>query len=36
VDRSINARIANARLPRRKTLEEFDFAFQPSVSAVIQ
>jgi DNA replication protein DnaC len=33
VDRSINARIANARLPMRKTLEEFDFAFQPSVSA---
>jgi DNA replication protein DnaC len=33
VDRSINARIANARLPARKTLEEFDFAFQPSLPA---
>jgi DNA replication protein DnaC len=33
VDRSINARIANARLPMRKTLEEFDFARAPQVSA---
>lgn len=33
VDRSIHARIANARLPARKTLEEFDFAFQPSLPA---
>ena len=33
VDRSVNARIANARLPARKTLEEFDFAFQPAVPA---
>lgn len=33
VDRSVNARLANARLPTRKTLEEFDFTFQPSVPA---
>src|SRR5207248_4250950 len=33
VDRSVNARLANARLPMRKTLEEFDFTFQPSVPA---
>jgi len=33
VDRSVNARLANARLPMRKTLEEFDFAFQPTVPA---
>ncbi len=33
VDRSINARIANARLPARKTLEEFAFAFQPGLPA---
>lgn len=33
VDRSIHARIANARLPARKTLAEFDFAFQPSLPA---
>ena len=33
VDRSVNARLANARLPMRKTLEEFDFAFQPSIPA---
>jgi len=33
VDRSVNARIANARLPARKTLEEFDFAFQPTLPA---
>lgn len=33
VDRSVNARLANARLPTRKTLQEFDFTFQPSVPA---
>lgn len=33
VDRSVNARIANARLPARKTLDEFDFAFQPALPA---
>lgn len=33
VDRSVNARLQMARLPMRCTLEEFDFAFQPSVSA---
>lgn len=32
-DRSINARIARARFPRLSTLEEFDFAFQPGLSA---
>jgi DNA replication protein DnaC len=31
VDRSINTRLANARLPARHTLEDFDFAFQPSL-----
>lgn len=34
IDRSINARIAKARFPQIKTLEAFDFAFQPSLSAV--
>ncbi len=33
VDRSINARIAKAHFPMVRTLEEFDFAFQPSLSA---
>lgn len=33
VDRSINARLANAHLPARHTLEDFDFAFQPSIAA---
>jgi DNA replication protein DnaC len=32
-DRSINARIAKARFPAIKTLEAFDFAFQPSLSS---
>jgi len=32
-DRSINARIAKARFPAIKTLESFDFSFQPSLSA---
>lgn len=32
-DRSINARIAKARFPSIKTLESFDFAFQPGLSA---
>lgn len=33
VDRSINVRIAKARFPMIRTLEEFDFAFQPSLQA---
>lgn len=33
VDRSINARLANAHLPARHTLEDFDFSFQPSIPA---
>lgn len=32
-DRSINARIARARFPMLRTLEEFDFSFQPGLSA---
>src|SRR5215471_20007667 len=32
-DRSINARIARARFPVLRTLEQFDFTFQPSLSA---
>jgi DNA replication protein DnaC len=32
-DRSINARIARARFPAIRTLEAFDFAFQPSLPA---
>ncbi len=32
-DRSINARIAKARFPAIKTLESFDFPFQPVLSA---
>ena len=33
VDRSVNARIVKARFPVIKTLESFDFAFQPSLPA---
>jgi len=33
IDRSINARIAKARFPALKTLEGFDFTFQPSLPA---
>ena len=32
-DASINIRIAKARFPMLRTLEEFDFSFQPSLSA---
>lgn len=32
-DRSVNARIARARFPTIKTLEGFQFAFQPSIPA---
>lgn len=32
-DRSINTRISKARFPLLRTLEEFDFTFQPSLSA---
>ncbi len=32
-DRSVQARISMARFPVLRTLEEFDFAFQPSLSA---
>ena len=32
IDRSVNARIHRARLPMLRTLEEFDFSFQPSLS----
>jgi len=32
-DRSVNARIARARFPCLRTLEEFDFAFQPGLPA---
>ena len=32
-DRSVNARVAKARFPMLRTLEEFDFTFQPSLSA---
>ncbi|HVA25334.1 MAG TPA: ATP-binding protein [Chloroflexota bacterium] len=32
-DRSVNARTARARFPVLRTLEEFDFAFQPGLSA---
>lgn len=34
-DRSINARIARARFPAIRTLEAFDFAFQPSIPAAL-
>jgi DNA replication protein DnaC len=33
VDRSVNARIAKAHFPAIRTLEEFDFTFQPSLSS---
>jgi DNA replication protein DnaC len=33
-DRSINARVARARFPVMRTLEEFDFTFQPGLAAV--
>jgi len=33
VDRSVNTRLQMAHLPWRATLEEFDFAFQPSLPA---
>lgn len=32
-DRSINARTARARFPMLRTLDEFDFSFQPGLSA---
>lgn len=32
-DRSVNARIARARFPVLRTLEEFDFGFQPGLAA---
>ena len=32
-DRSVNARIAKARFPAIKTVESFDFSFQPSLPA---
>ncbi|MDO8673385.1 MAG: ATP-binding protein, partial [Dehalococcoidia bacterium] len=32
-DRSVNARVAKARFPMLRTLEAFDFTFQPSLSA---
>lgn len=34
-ERSVNARIAKARFPMIKTLEGFDFSFQPSVGEVM-
>jgi DNA replication protein DnaC len=33
-DRSVGARIARARFPIMRTLEEFDFTFQPGLAAV--
>jgi DNA replication protein DnaC len=33
-DRSVNARVARARFPVMRTLEEFDFTFQPGLSVV--
>jgi DNA replication protein DnaC len=33
IDRSVNARIQRARLPMLRTLEAFDFSFQPSLPA---
>jgi DNA replication protein DnaC len=33
VDRSIRARIAKAKLPMLRTLEQFDFSFQPALPA---
>lgn len=35
VDRSINARIAKARFPAVRTLESFDFAFQPDLPVAL-
>ena len=35
-DRSINARIAKAKFPQIKTIEGFDFSFQPSPEAFIE
>lgn len=32
-DRSVNARVSKAKFPMLRTLEEFDFAFQPALSA---
>jgi len=34
-ERSVNARISKARFPFLKTLESFDFSFQPSISEVL-
>ena len=34
-DRSVNARIARARFPVLKTLEQFQFEFQPSIPAAL-
>jgi len=35
VDRSINARLAKARFPAIRTLDGFDFAFQPDLSVAL-
>jgi DNA replication protein DnaC len=35
LDRSVNARIARARFPVLKTLEQFQFEFQPSIPAAL-
>lgn len=32
-DRSVNARVSRARFPMLRTLEQFDFSFQPGLSA---
>ncbi|MHB8620594.1 MAG: ATP-binding protein [Chloroflexota bacterium] len=32
-DRSVNARLTRARFPMLRTLDEFDFGFQPGLSA---
>ena len=32
-DRSVNARVSRARFPMLRTLDEFDFSFQPGLSA---
>jgi DNA replication protein DnaC len=34
-DRSVNARIARARFPAIRTLEQFQFAFQPTIPAAL-
>jgi len=34
-ERSVNARVNKARFPMLKTIENFDFAFQPSISEVM-